>query len=96
MNQSFDADSILDGEAGYSERLSRSRIISFTPHAKLRGVQRNVSEKLSWETMQQGTKERSIHGRWKFVAEGVTVITDPDESEVITSWRTPGHGIVLR
>lgn len=96
MNTQFDAESIINDDDGYRQRLSRSRI-HFTPHARLRGSQRNVSEQRSWEVLRNGIRKPSdYHGRWEFSAEGVTVVTDPYVSEVVTTWRAPGHGITLR
>lgn len=95
MNISLDADTILNDADGYRARLSRNRI-GFSSHAELRGVERNVIQEKCLETIITGVKEPSVNGRWKFTADGITVITDPYECEVVTTWRNPGHGIVLR
>ena len=95
MNIQVDTDSVLNEEKGYQQRISRSRL-RFTPHGRSRGRLRNISDQQCLSVLKRGTKKQEEYGRWKFSAEGLTVITEADKTTIVTSWRAPGHGITLK
>jgi hypothetical protein len=94
MDIELDVESIIDDEEGCQKRSSRSKIL-VTRHAEIRSLERNVSYDQRLDVIRNGIREHTEKGGWTFTASGVTVLTNCDESSIITVWRTPGHGIVL-
>jgi hypothetical protein len=55
-----------------------------------------VSHDQRLDVIRNGIRKLTEKGGWTFTASGVTVLTNSDESTIITVLRTPGHGIVLK